>query len=68
MYFEGIRDLTIEESLFVRIEDSQAVEGGCMYLKNVYNLNVRKCEFAGQNSVIRGGAIFAKKDGAGYFG
>lgn len=47
--------------------DTLAIEGGSLYLKNVYNFVLSKSSFLGQDTLIRGGSIYMTQEEK-YFG
>jgi len=58
LFFGGIETLTLQALTFNENQDSKALEGGSLYIKDCFTVSILYNQFIDQVSLIRGGAIF----------
>ena len=61
LFFENVFTIEISGSVFNPNSNSLAVEGGSIYLKNCANITISNSTFTKQESLVRGGAIYANQ-------
>lgn len=63
----GLYSLELTSLSFGSISDSNAIEGAALYLEDCYDVTIDSCSFVGQETSIRGGAVYIRQ-GTDYFG
>lgn len=67
LYLSGLRNVVLDSITFSSISNINTLEGGAIYIKDCFNVDIQSCDFVGQSSKIRGGALYLSQ-GSDYFG